>query len=64
MSSSQLQPSPSSREYATFFKVPTSSKVPRRQSAPLLSRLFLWYADDMMRVGNAKEGGYLEKLGV
>ncbi|KAG1695172.1 hypothetical protein DVH05_020813 [Phytophthora capsici] len=55
MSSSQLQPSPSSREYATFLKVPTSSKVPRRQSASLLSRLFLWYADDMMRVGNVRQ---------
>ncbi|KAL3656838.1 hypothetical protein V7S43_018295 [Phytophthora oleae] len=51
-----LQPSPSSREYATFLKVPpTSPKVPRRQSASLLSRLFLSYADDMMRIGNVRQ---------
>ncbi|KAG1695185.1 hypothetical protein DVH05_020826 [Phytophthora capsici] len=52
-----LQPSPSSREYATFLKVPptTSPKVPRRQSASLLSRLLLSYADDMMRVGNVRQ---------
>ncbi|EGZ11447.1 hypothetical protein PHYSODRAFT_338156 [Phytophthora sojae] len=47
---------PSSRKYATFVGVPPASPtVPQRQSASLLSRLFLSYADDMMRIGNARQ---------
>ncbi|KAL4124328.1 hypothetical protein PRIC2_010165 [Phytophthora ramorum] len=51
-----LQNSPSAREYATFLKVPSASpKALRRQSASLLSRLFLSYADEMMATGNARQ---------
>ncbi|KAL4151109.1 hypothetical protein PRNP1_010495 [Phytophthora ramorum] len=51
-----LQNSPSAREYATFLKVPSASpKAPRRQSASLLSRLFLSYADEMMATGNTRQ---------
>ncbi|EGZ11444.1 hypothetical protein PHYSODRAFT_304921 [Phytophthora sojae] len=56
MSSIQLQNAASSRKYATFVGVPPASPtVPERQSASLLSRLFLSYADDMMRIGNARQ---------
>ncbi|KAL4168929.1 hypothetical protein KRP22_012319 [Phytophthora ramorum] len=51
-----LQNSPSAREYATFLKVPSASpKALRRQSASLLSRLFLSYADEMMATGNTRQ---------
>ncbi|KAG2961765.1 ABC transporter C family member 11, partial [Phytophthora cactorum] len=51
-----LQKSPSSREYATFLKVPpTSPKAQLHQSASLVSRLFLSYADDMMQIGNTRQ---------
>ncbi|KAE9112320.1 Multidrug resistance-associated protein 1 [Phytophthora fragariae] len=46
-----LLQSESSSKYATFLRVP----APRRQSASLLSKLFLSYADDMMRTGNARQ---------
>ncbi|KAG2525914.1 hypothetical protein JM16_004152, partial [Phytophthora kernoviae] len=48
--------SPSSREYATFLKVPPSSpKASQRESASFCSRLFLSYADDMMQIGNQRQ---------
>ncbi|KAG3233399.1 ABC transporter C family member 4, partial [Phytophthora idaei] len=51
-----LQKSPSSREYAMFLKVPpTSPKAQLHQSASLVSRLFLSYADDMMQIGNTRQ---------
>ncbi|ETM33629.1 hypothetical protein L914_19160, partial [Phytophthora nicotianae] len=51
-----LQKSPSSKKYATFFKVPLASpNEHRRQSASLLSRLFFSYADDMMQIGNTRQ---------
>ncbi|KAG7375483.1 hypothetical protein PHYBOEH_002483 [Phytophthora boehmeriae] len=44
------------REYATFAKVPLSPPQPsQRQSASFCSRLFLSYADDMMRIGNQRQ---------
>ncbi|KAF4029355.1 hypothetical protein GN244_ATG18907 [Phytophthora infestans] len=56
MSQTQLQQGSSSRKYATFLKVPPMSpQVQRHQSASLLSRLFLSFADEMMQIGSTRQ---------